>query len=174
MLRLARNRAPWLAALLGLVGVLWMGVAALRARSAAPAEAPEAALRPEREAVFQATHELPEPPTPSSPALPYERIAQVMAMRPAGEDLATLVEIARNDPDPALREAAVVALANAEDGRAIDALIAASRDPERRVALAAIELLSWTEDRSARAAIEAAARSDDPEVAGAAARIVAR
>ncbi len=103
-----------------------------------------------------------------------ERIAQVMAMSPEGDALVTLTQLARESADPAIREAAVVALANSEDGRAIDALIAAATDPEPRVALAAIELLSWSEDRQARAALEALTGSEDAAIAQAAARIVAK
>jgi hypothetical protein len=104
----------------------------------------------------------------SAPPAPYERIAQVMAMQPAGPQLDQIVAILRDDPNAAVREAAVVTLANSEDGRAIDALIAATEDPEPRVALAAIELLSWSEDRQAHARLEALARADDEALARAA------
>ncbi len=180
-MRLDRRWLPWIAASLGSATLAWVCIG-LFGPSAPGAAAGAAAVSSahvsgsvaERGAVRAATRAEPAQPPDGPAAIPYERVARVMAMRPEGDDLFTLVDLVRDDPDPAVREAAVVALANAEDGRAIDALIAASRDPERRVALAAIELLSWTEDRSARAAIEAAARSGDAAVARAAARIVAQ
>ncbi len=104
----------------------------------------------------------------------FARIGQVMAMNPEGDELVRLTQLVREDPNPAIREAAVVALANTEDGRAIDALIAAATDKEHRVALAAIELLSWSDDRQARATLEALASSEDEAIASAAARIVAQ
>ncbi len=104
----------------------------------------------------------------SAPPAPYERMTQVMAMQPDGPQLDQIVAILRDDPNAAVREAAVVALANSEDGRAIDALIAATEDTETRVALAAIELLSWSDDRQAHAKLEALTRSDDEALARAA------
>ncbi len=83
-------------------------------------------------------------------------------------DLAELIRVSHEDPSPAVREAAVVALGDSDESRAVDALIAASQDSERSVVLAAIEQLSWSEDRQARAALERLAGSPDGEIAAAA------
>jgi HEAT repeat protein len=83
-------------------------------------------------------------------------------------DLAELIRLALEDPSPAVREAAVVGLGDNGEGRAIDALIAASEDAERRVALAAIAQLALVDDRQAREALARRAGSQDPAIASAA------
>jgi HEAT repeat protein len=83
-------------------------------------------------------------------------------------ELAELIRLAREDPSPAVREAAVVTLGDSDEGRAIDALIAAAEDAERRVALAAIAQLAFKDDRQARSTLERLAASGEPAVAAAA------
>jgi len=99
-----------------------------------------------------------------------ERLGAVLALSPEGAGLDELIRLIRFDADPRVRERAAVALAYAEDARAVDALIAATGDPDVRVALAAIETLAWSEDRQARATLESLAGSDDARIASAATR----
>lgn len=67
-----------------------------------------------------------------------------------------------------MREAAVVALGDSEEPRAVDALVAATEDSDKRVVLAAIDQLSWFDERPARDALERLAESSDTEIAEAA------
>lgn len=97
-----------------------------------------------------------------------ERIATVLDTDPEGAGLDALMRTAREDADASVREAAVIALGDSEDDRAIDALIAASEDHDARVVLAAIDQLSWSDDRQAQAALQRLARSANAEIAAAA------
>ena len=99
-----------------------------------------------------------------------QRLGAVLALAPEGDDLDDLVFLVQRDPDARVRETAAIALAYADDARAIDALIAATRDEDLRVALSAIETLAWSEDRQARATLESLAGSHDASLAAAAAR----
>jgi HEAT repeat protein len=93
-----------------------------------------------------------------------------IALDPGAADLDELIWRLGNARDAAVREAAAVALAYATDGRAVDALIAATEDSEARVAVAAIETLAISDDSRAVATLEAIARADDAVLAAAAAR----
>src|SRR5262245_20701283 len=86
-------------------------------------------------------------PTPEPSESVRPRQIEILGLVPIEEGLDELLRVLAEDADPRLRESAIVALAHSEDGRAIDALIAATADSDRRVALAAIELLSWSDDR---------------------------
>jgi HEAT repeat protein len=114
----------------------------------------------------------PEAKVPLEPRLPdvETRIGAVLDADPSGDGLDFLMRTAREDPDAAVREAAVIALGDSEDTRAIDALVAAAEDVDARVVRAAIDELSWwsDDDRQARAALERLTRHPDAELATAA------
>jgi len=97
-----------------------------------------------------------------------DRIGDLLDTEPEGEGLAVLIRAAADDPDPAVREAAVIALGDSVDPRALDALIGASEDRDRAVVLAVIDQLGWSEDRLAEDALRRLADSSDPEIAEAA------
>ena len=97
-----------------------------------------------------------------------QRVAEVLDTDPEGAGLDALMRIAREDPDASVREAAVIALGDSEDDRAIEALIAATEDRDARVVLAAIDQLSWSDDRQGRDALERLTRSQDAEIVAAA------
>jgi HEAT repeat protein len=97
-----------------------------------------------------------------------ERIGQVLDTDPEGAGLDTLIRSAREDADASVREAAVIALGDSEDPRALDALIAATEDADSRVVLAAIDQLGWYDDRVAEDAIRRLVDSPDAEIAQAA------
>jgi hypothetical protein len=96
-----------------------------------------------------------------------ERIGELLDTDPEGDGLDVLIAATR-DPDPTAREAAVIALGDSADPRALEALIAATEDADRRVVLAAIDQLGWSEDRLAEDALRRLASSADPEIAAAA------
>jgi hypothetical protein len=110
--------------------------------------------------------EIVEPTRPDAEA----RIGAVLDADPSGEGLDFLKRTAREDPDAAVREAAVIALGDSEDTGAIDALVAAAEDVDPRVVRAAIDELSWwsDDDRQARAALGRLTRHPDAEIAAAA------
>jgi hypothetical protein len=97
-----------------------------------------------------------------------DRVSELLEIEPEGDGLDTLIAAAADDPDPAVREAAVIALGDSDDPRALDALIAASEDRDRRVVLAAIDQLGWADDRLAEDALRRLTRSPDAEIAAAA------
>jgi hypothetical protein len=97
-----------------------------------------------------------------------ERVQAVLDLSADDGDLGALIRAAHEDPSPAVREAAVVALGDSDESRAVDALIAATEDPERSVVLAAIEQLAWSEDHQARETLERLSRSGDTEIAASA------
>ena len=94
--------------------------------------------------------------------------AVILDTEPAGEGLAELIRAASEERDPSAREAAVVALGDSEDARALEALIAATDDPDPRVVIAAIDQLSWFDDRRAEDAIRRLVDSPNAEIAEAA------
>ena len=97
-----------------------------------------------------------------------QRVNEVLDMDTEGAGLDELMRRAREDADPAVREAAVIALGDSEEPRAVDALVAATEDADKRVVLAAIDQLSWFDERPARDALERLAESNDAEIAEAA------
>jgi hypothetical protein len=97
-----------------------------------------------------------------------DRVGEILDTDPIGAGLESLIRSARYDADPTVREAAVVALGDSEDDRALDTLIAATEDADSRVVLAAIDQLSWYDDRLAQDAIRRLVDSPNPEIAEAA------
>jgi HEAT repeat protein len=97
-----------------------------------------------------------------------DRADEVLDTEPTGAGLDALIRSMKEDPDPSVRESAVVALGDSEEPRALDALIAATEDRDKRVVLAAIDQLSWFDDKVARDALERLTRSGDSEIADAA------
>lgn len=96
------------------------------------------------------------------------RVNEILDVDAEGAGLDVLMRYAREDADPAVREAAVIALGDSDEARAIDALIAATEDADKRVVLAAIDQLSWFDERPARDALERLTDSSDAEIAEAA------
>jgi HEAT repeat protein len=96
------------------------------------------------------------------------RVGEIYDTDLEGAGLDQLIRDAREDPDPNVREAAVIALGDSDDDRALDALIAATEDRDTRVVLAAIEQLSWFDDRLAQDAIRRLVDSPNREIAEAA------
>jgi len=96
------------------------------------------------------------------------RIGEVLDTNPEGAGLDKLIRSAREDADPSVREAAVIAIGDSEDPRALDALIAATEDADSRVVLAAIDQLGWYDDRVAEDAIRRLVDSPNVEIAKAA------
>lgn len=105
------------------------------------------------------------PPAPAPSAELEDRVGEILDTETTGEGLDQLIRSAREERDPAAREAAVIALGDSDDPRALDALIAASEDPDARVVLAAIDQLSWIDDRRAEDAIRRLVDSPNPEIA---------
>jgi hypothetical protein len=97
-----------------------------------------------------------------------ERIRKVLDTQPEGAGLDALVRASREDADASVREAAVIAIGDSEDPRALDALIAATEDADPRVVLAAIDQLGWYDDRVAEDAIRRLVASPNAEIADAA------
>ena len=97
-----------------------------------------------------------------------DHVSELLDIEPEGDGLDALIAAAADDPDPAAREAAVIALGDSADPRALDALIAASEDADPRVVLAAIDQLGWSDDRLAEDALRRLTRSPDPQIAEAA------
>lgn len=97
-----------------------------------------------------------------------ERLRAILDADPEGAGLDMLIRAASVDEDPSAREAAIIALGDSDDPRALDALIAATDDREPGVVIAAIEQLRWFDDRLAENAIRRRIDAPDPEVARAA------
>lgn len=109
-----------------------------------------------------------EPPSTGDGPPADELLGVVLDAEPEGTGLDTLIRAASSESDGVVREAAVVALGDSQDPRALDALIAATEDPDPRVAIAAIEQLRWFDDRLAENAIRRQQDARDPELARAA------
>jgi hypothetical protein len=108
--------------------------------------------------------------TESAPAsgASEERIREILDTQPEGAGLDALIRASRKDADASVREAAVIAIGDSEDPRALDALIAAAEDADSRVVLAAIDQLGWYDDRVAEDAIRRLVASPNAEIADAA------
>lgn len=160
------------------LGVVLLAFACSDARCAAPqhesaAQAAPPAGDPPARAAARAEPRLASDPAPRDDAEPAQpdaqtRIGEVLDADPHGAGLDFLMLAAREDPDASVREAAVIALGDSDESRALDALIAASEDADSRVVRAALDALAWSDDRQARAALERLARHPDPGIAAAA------
>jgi len=131
-------------------------------------EAPPGAGAPAEGGIERAevATELAPAPAPSSGS--QERVGEVLDLDPEGEGLDALIRAAGSDPDPSVREAAVIALGDSDEARALDALIAATEDRDSRVVLAAIDQLGWYDDRLAEDAIRRLVDSPNAGIAEAA------
>ncbi|MCZ6463921.1 MAG: HEAT repeat domain-containing protein [Proteobacteria bacterium] len=76
------------------------------------------------------------------------------AITPEGLGLELLVALARNDPDPAVRRAAVSRLEDADGYAAVEGLLAALDDPDRSVVIEALDALEFAADESVIPRIE--------------------
>lgn len=97
-----------------------------------------------------------------------DRIGEILDIEPTGDGLDELIRVASESSDPHARETAVVALGDADDPRALDALIAATEDADPNVVLAALDQLRWSDDRLAEDAILRLVDSPNPGIAAAA------
>lgn len=97
-----------------------------------------------------------------------DRIGEILDIEPTGDGLDELIRVASESSDPHAREAAVVALGDTDDPRALDALIAATEDVDPNVVLAALDQLRWSDDRLAEDAILRLVDSPNPGIAAAA------
>jgi hypothetical protein len=79
---------------------------------------------------------------------PRVRAEAVGDMETEGEALPDVVDLAVNDPSPAVRTAAVEALGDEGTHMAVEALLATLDDPDPQVLLAAIEAIEMTGDES--------------------------
>lgn len=107
-------------------------------------------------------------PEEASSAEVESRLDAILDADPEGDGLDLLVQAATEDASPSHRAAAIAALGDSSDPRALDALIAATEDADPSVALAALEELRWSDDRLAQDAILRLVDSPDPAVAAAA------
>jgi hypothetical protein len=136
------------------------------AAAPAPQPAPMAEPTPPPRDAFAAPADAAATALDASPS--SERVAEIENTEPEGAGLDALVERAARDPDPAVREAAVKAIGDSEEPRALDALIAAASDADSRVVLAAVDQLGWFDDRRAQDTLRRLADSANAEIAAAA------
>ena len=84
-----------------------------------------------------------------------ERRADALAaIDPAGDAAARVVELAKSDPDPRVRAAAIERLGDADTYQATTALLDSLADPSPQVVIAALEALEFAGDHSLIARIE--------------------
>lgn len=94
-----------------------------------------------------------------------ERRAEAVAsLDPAGDGAAQIGELARTDPDPRVRAAAVERLGDADTYEATGVLLESLSDPSPQVVVAAIEALEFMDDRSLLPRIEPLAGHANPAV----------
>jgi len=94
-----------------------------------------------------------------------ERRAEALAaIDPAGDASARISELAKLDPDPRVRAAAVARLGEADTYQATSALLDALADPSPLVLIAALEALEFAGDPSLLPRIEPLAQHPDPAV----------
>ena len=83
---------------------------------------------------------------------------------PSGDAAARVVELAKSDPDPRVRAAAVERLGDADTYQATTALLDSLADPSPQVVIAALEALEFSGDRSMLPRIEPLANHPNPAV----------
>ena len=97
------------------------------------------------------------------------RAHAVSALMPEDDELDRLIAVLARDPSPLVRAAAAEELGDADDPRAVDALIGALADGHREVVLEVIDALAWLEDSSAvPALVSLLGTTGDPELLDAA------
>jgi HEAT repeat protein/beta-lactamase regulating signal transducer with metallopeptidase domain len=83
-----------------------------------------------------------------------QAVEEVVEREVGSAELEALAALAKNDPDPDLRDAALEALGELHDGAGVPALIEIARShPDRRIRVRAIELLGETDDPRALEAL---------------------
>jgi hypothetical protein len=92
------------------------------------------------------------------------RVDALAAIDPAGDAAARVVELAKSDPDPRVRAAAVERLGDADTYQATTVLLDSLADPSPQVVIAALEALEYSGDHSLIARIEPLAKSPNPAV----------
>ena len=95
---------------------------------------------------------------------PEARMRAVLALEPEGEQLATLENILKNDPDPRVRAAATASLENSEDFAAIRSLVDALHDQDPEVVVEVIDSLEFAADASIVPDLEPLLAHDDARV----------
>ncbi|MGH0037508.1 MAG: HEAT repeat domain-containing protein [Myxococcota bacterium] len=93
-----------------------------------------------------------------------ERVAAIRAIEPEGAGLRALIDVLRDDGDPAVRAAAAEQLEDARGFAGVQALLAALADREVVVVRAAIESLEFAGDESVIAQLEPLLDHPDPDV----------
>ena len=92
------------------------------------------------------------------------RVDALAAIDPAGDAAVRVVELAKSDPDPRVRAAAVERLGDADTYQATTALLDSLADPSPQVVIAALEALEFAGDHSLIARIEPLANHPNPAV----------
>jgi hypothetical protein len=93
-----------------------------------------------------------------------QRLEAVSTLDPEGEGAARIAELAKSDPDPRVRVAAVAQLAEANSYQATTVLLDALADPSPAVLVAALEALEFSGDRSLLPRMQPFATHPDPAV----------
>jgi hypothetical protein len=100
------------------------------------------------------------------------RADALAALDPDGEALSQIAELARSDPDPGVRAAAVSRLGDGDTFRAQSALLDSLADPSPQVLIAALKALESAGDESMLGQIEPFAAHPDPGVREAASETI--
>jgi hypothetical protein len=95
---------------------------------------------------------------------PERRAEAIASIDPAGDAAAQIGEVARTDPDPRVRAAAVERLGDADTYEATSLLLESLSDPSPQVVVAAIEALEYVGDASLLPRIEALAGHANADV----------
>ncbi len=93
-----------------------------------------------------------------------KRADALAAIDPSGDAAGRVVELAKSDPDPRVRAAAVGRLGDADTYQATTALLDSLADPSPQVVIAALEALEFAGDHSLIARIEPLANHPNPAV----------
>jgi cell division inhibitor SulA len=103
---------------------------------------------------------------------PVVRAEAAEDLEPEGEGLRRLADLARHDPDPDVRVAAIETLEDADAHAAVQALVDALADPDPRVVVAAIEALEFAGDETVVPYLQPLRESPDAEIGDAAAEAI--
>ena len=103
---------------------------------------------------------------------PSVRAEAASEIDPEGPGLGALLDIVYEDPDPAVRTAAVSQLEDSDTHAAVEGLIAALNDDDRGVVLEAIDALEFAGDETVIPRLEPFLESPDAEVREAAAEAI--
>jgi hypothetical protein len=101
-----------------------------------------------------------------------QRADALAAIDPAGEAAARVAELAKADPDPRVRAAAVERLGDADTYQATSVLLDCLADPSPQVVIAALEALKFAGDHSLLSRIEPLANHPNPAVREAASETI--